>query len=339
LYLRRPQGYEDFLHMEAYQRQWAFGTRSYRPMLIENLEETPLGATPSTAPFHKPAIGTARRLNPQSKAWSFFLLQDAAAQTQGIYIGAGMSETMAERHLRDDLDELPLDDFSWRQYSVPDPARPELTRNACVVLLTDWNDLERTAPLIDAANKTGDLLTIERLFTQVLHSGPEDHSWTAQEFGFRFIRTCRAKTEEKTPVSVWVWERQKQRAAIFRQSRSELEATPPQVKAIAQFYQSLSGVEREELVHLAEGFSITARMRETDLNLRTIEVRRSRIREALGLGQGGLTQRNIDRLRELGIRAELGSSNDIGSLVCQPVVAQAIKRIAWFYGELPSNFG
>jgi hypothetical protein len=125
--------------MEAHQRYWANGTRNYRPMLMDNLAQTPLGAEPSAIPFYHPTYGPSHRLNVSSKAWSFFKLETAEPQMPGIYFGAGMSEATASRHLREDLDALPLDDFSWAEHSVPDPARPELTRNACIALLTNWN--------------------------------------------------------------------------------------------------------------------------------------------------------------------------------------------------------
>jgi hypothetical protein len=187
--------------------------------------------------------------------------------------------------------------------------------------------------LIEAAYKVSDLLFIERLFTQVIHSGPEDHSWISGQFGYRRVRTCRAKTPEQTLVSVWVWEREKSKAAIPRQSRSELEAMPSQV--LSKFYQGLSKAEREELVYLVHGFSITARVDGSGLNQRTIEMRRSRLRDALGLNGERLNDEDRERLWMLGIRLEWGSLGDIGSLVSPPTVAQAVKRIAWFYDELP----
>jgi hypothetical protein len=322
--------------MEAHQRYWANGTYNYRPMLMENLAQLPLGAEPSTIPFYSPTYGSSHRLNVASKAWSFFKLETDEPQMPGIYFGAGMSESRASR-LLEDLDELPLDDFSWAEHSVPNPARPEFTRNACIALLTNWNVPEYTAPLIEAAYKVSDLLFIERLFAQIVHSGPEDHSWIAQQFGYRYLRTCHAKTSERTPVSVWVWERETSKAAIPRHSRSELEATPTQVQALSHFYQFLNRATREELIYLIHGFSIIARVESSGLNQRTIEMRRSHLREALGLNSDRSDDENRERLWKLGIRAEWGSIGDIGSLMSQPSVAQALKRIAWFYGELPEE--
>ncbi len=39
----------------------------------------------------------------------------------------------------------------------------------------------------------------------------------------------------------------------------------------------------------------------------------------------------------MGIDAGRGSYRDLASLFCQPSVAQAIQRIAWFYGKSPDE--
>jgi predicted DNA-binding protein YlxM (UPF0122 family) len=106
------------------------------------------------------------------------------------------------------------------------------------------------------------------------------------------------------------------------------------VKALASFYQSLSQAEREALVYILEHSSINYHAEQTDLTRRAIEDRRSRLRASL-LPETKSEEEQLAYLRTLGIKPERGSLHDLASLLCQPRVAQALSRIAWFYGESP----
>jgi hypothetical protein len=88
---------------------------------------------------------------------------------------------------------------------------------------------------------------------------------------------------------------------------------------------------------LIHGYTIHASTEATGLERRAIETRRARIRDRLGLSEDP-DDETLKRIAALGIDLQRGSLRDLSSLFCQPAVAQALKRIAWFYGELPAGF-
>lgn len=328
--VRRPVSLSDFERMAAHQKHWSKGTRIYEPLQIDSLQVPHAGQQGNPLAFHQTLSGRNKVINPHSKAWCFFIAEDGAANIIGIFFAVGMTEWARTRHLREDLDELPVDDLPWSELYVLDPAQPDHIRYAYANVLTNWENPEYVNPLLDVAYRMGEIFQCKTLFTQFLHSGENDDTWIAEDLGFSRIRTCASKTPEQTPVSVWVKERETGVIQLQRQYEWTLEATPDQVAALASFYQSLGKVQREELVYLIQGYSISARVKRHRLKKRTIDVRHALIREAL-------TNASIIHgdtgLQALGIDEGRSQKNNIPDLLGQPLVVEALKRIAWFYGE------
>jgi hypothetical protein len=295
----------------------------------------PSAASPKgeALPFYQTTYGHEGRLNPLAKNWCFFLLEDDYQNIIGIYFAAGMTASARKRHLRKDINDLPVDDLPWSELYVLNPAQPDWNRCCYVILLTDWSQPHFVEPLMDASFRSGDLIDYHTLFTQYILGAEEDDSWFERDLGFRKIRVCSAKTPERAKVSVWVWQRDASLPLLRRQYRWELEATPEQVAHLTRFYQCLGKKQREELIYLVHNFSIQARVDGFGLKRRTINARREKIRLAL---EEELERWGVEKgLFSLGIDLQRGALNDLATLFCQPTVAQALKRIAWFYSELP----
>jgi hypothetical protein len=132
------------------------------------------------------------------------------------------------------------------------------------------------------------------------------------------------------------------------------------LQALALYRQSLTVIEREEWDYVSRGYDIPIRARMSDLSCRTIETRGNRLRERLqetspmqngnvdldalitdpitGVKRAEIADRETrEFLKGYGIAGEHRSLRDLTSLFGRFPSAQALNRIAWFYGELPDR--